>query len=85
MSFLGGAPLGDFPELLFPLGLIFKALAILVQSQGIISFWNMGRLGSRGDWTISVLEHHVLLIVRRFLGLGPGLSWDDFFVGFWFL
>jgi len=40
MWFLGGALYGDFPELLFPLGLIIRglAMAILVQSQGIISF-----------------------------------------------
>jgi hypothetical protein len=80
---------GDFPELLFPLGLILKGLAILVQSQGIISFlgqWdkgNKGSKGSNGNWTMSVLEHHVLKF-EEISGTVLG-SWGDFFVGFWFL
>lgn len=32
-----------------------------------------GSKGSNGDWTMSVLEHHVLIIKEILLGLG--LSW----------
>jgi hypothetical protein len=46
-------------------------------------FKGNGSKGSNGDWTMSVLEHHVL-IIRRFIGTGTVLglgSWGDFFVG----
>jgi hypothetical protein len=87
--FLGGALFGDFPELLSPLGLILKGLAILVQSQGIISFlgqWDKGSKGSNGsngNWTMSVLEHHVLKfkeISGTVLGLGAIFCWVLVFV-----
>jgi hypothetical protein len=37
--------------------------------------WGIWGKGSNGDWTMSVLEHHVFLVIRRFVGLGLGLSW----------
>lgn len=35
--------------------------------------WDIWGKGSNGDWTMSVLEHHVLIIKEILLGLG--LSW----------
>jgi len=41
-----------------------------------------GSKGNNGDWTMSVLEHHVLRFKEIF---GAGTILGDFFVGFWFL
>lgn len=69
--FSAGAPFGDFPELLFPLGLILKALVILIQSQGMISFLGLATVAMGLDHERSGAS---CLILRRFLGL----SWGDF-------
>jgi len=47
--------------------------------------WDIWGKGSNGDWTMSVLEHHVLIIKEILLGLG--LSWGRgaiFLLGFGF-
>jgi hypothetical protein len=44
--------------------------------------WDIWGKGSNGDWTMSVLEHHVLRFKEIF---GAGTILGDFFVGFWFL
>jgi len=87
LFFLGLSGTG---ELLFPLGL--WGLAILVQSQGIIYllfgvFWK-GNIkgnskGSNGNWTMIVLEHHVL-ILRRFSSRTDCLG-AIYLLEFWFL
>lgn len=69
--FSAGAPFGDFPELLFPLGLILKALVILIQSQGMISFLGLATVAMGLDHERSGAS---CLILRRFLGL----SWGNF-------
>jgi len=45
-------------------------------------FEGNGSKGSNGDWTMSVLEHHVLRFKEI---LGAGTIMGDFFVGLWFL
>lgn len=78
--FSAGALFGDFPELLFPLGLILKALVILIQSQGMISFLGLATVAMVANVaTVAMgLDHErsgaSCLILRRFLGL----SWGDF-------
>jgi hypothetical protein len=72
--FSAGALFGDFPELLFPLGLILKALVILIQSQGMISFLGLATVAKVAMGLDHERSGASCLILRRFLGL----SWGDF-------
>lgn len=72
--FSAGALFGDFPELLFPLGLILKALVILIQSQGMISFLGLATVAKVAMGLDHERSGASCLDLRRFLGL----SWGNF-------